>query len=361
MSVELLPKMDHESRLEKLRSAAELGSSQAFYISALSNIRYLTGFSGSAGLLLVFAESAALLVDGRYTESASVDVSVPGLDVVAVESGKQLDSVAHFLGDSSEVILDPAQITVDVHAQLQQSLPGSIIYRRGLPERLRLSKDDAELWRIRAAAKISIAAFHDSVPLLESEPTEKEFATALEARMKELGADSIGFSTIVASGPNSSKPHISPTDRRIREGEPVVVDFGATIDGYHSDTARTVWFGDLDSAVKPIYAAAMAAHDAGIQSATVGSTHADIDARCRSIIADLGYSGKPLHPSGHNVGLDIHERPFLSPYAMELVGDSFVLAVEPGVYVPGVGGCRIEDMVLVSAEGPKILAKEENR
>jgi Xaa-Pro aminopeptidase len=296
-------------------------------------------------------------VDGRYLEQASAEVCDPGVGVLAVESGRQLEPITEEIHELDRMIIDPGQLTVDVYTTLQDGLAhGNIAYARNLPEGLRLTKDQGEVARIREAARISLLAFDEVRQTLEFEPTEKAFAAALENRMKQLGADAIAFETIVASGPNSSRPHAQPSNRIIREGDPVIVDFGAVVDGYHSDVARTIWFGKPSSEVLAIHTAAVVAHDEGVAGVATGATHASIDALCRTAFIAHGYTEKPLHPSGHNVGLAIHERPFLSPYASEPLGETYVITVEPGLYVPGVGGCRVEDMVLVRAHGPEVLS-----
>lgn len=347
--------MDHGRRIAALRELADLGPDQAILVTALPNIRYLTGFAGSAGTVLVLSDGCLLLVDGRYYEAARTTAPT-GVDVVKIESGRQYQQIGELLRGTRAVLIDPAQITLDVHRALTEAVPhATFVERGGLPETLRLTKDNGEIQRIRRAVDIAIAAFVDVLPDLEAGISEKEFAWRLEASMRQRGADGPAFPFIVASGPNSSQPHAHPTDRVIREGEPVVVDFGALVDGYHCDITRTVWFGDLDPRVRPIYQAACAAHQRGVETARPGVSHAEVDASCRAAMAEHGYDSV-LHPSGHSVGLSIHERPFLSPQAREPIGVGYVLTIEPGVYVPGVGGCRIEDTVVIRDDGPEILS-----
>lgn len=353
----MFPAMDFRSRLDRLRQLGPIGPGDALFVSAMPNVRYLTGFRGSAGVVLVFADAALLFTDGRYAEIASAEIAGSGVDLIVTESGKQQEAINAEIRKLNRVLIDPAQVTVDVHSELRDGLAGGdIVHARNLPEQLRLTKDEGELARMREAARITLRALDDVRPTIEQEPSEKHFAHTLENRMKELGADSIGFATIVASGPNGSKPHAQPSERLIREGEPVIVDCGAVVDGYHADVARTLWFGELSDQMKAVHAAAVAAHDEGVAGAVAGATHASVDARCRSSFIASGYPEKPLHPSGHNVGLAIHERPFLSPLAPEPLGDSYVITVEPGLYVPDVGGCRVEDMVLVRPDGPEVLS-----
>ena len=355
-----LPALDFAARLTNLRKFGSIKQGDALFVSSMANIRYLAGFSGSAGILLVFADAALLFVDSRYTESVTAD-ALPTVEIVPVNPGQHEKAITREIRGLDRLLFDPSQITVDTYGRLEDVLAAdSLVQARNLPEKLRLIKDAGEIARLREAARIACEAFETIRSTIQDEPTERTFAATLENRMKQLGADSIGFATIVASGPNSSQPHAQLTDRVIREGDPVVVDFGATVDGYHSDVTRTVWFGEVSDDLRSLYAAALAAHDDGVAAVVVGATHASVDARCRETYSAHGYSDKPLHPSGHNVGLAIHERPFLSPYASDVIGNSYVITVEPGMYVPNLGGCRIEDMVLAGPDGPEILSTLSN-
>lgn len=352
-----LPEVNYNARLHRLRALAKLTSGDIVYVSSLTNIRYLSGFTGSAGILLVGPDSGTLVTEGRYTEAARVECSSGNIEVVGVESSSLHNKIAKLLRGARRLVLDPQQVSMDDYWRLSECRRHvHMDHRRGLPEQLRLNKDAAEVARIKEACRIALAAFEKAVHLLASEPTERQFANQLEAYMKDFGADDIGFSTIVASGPNSNKPHWHPSSRIIREGEPVVIDFGAVVDGYHSDITRTVWFGKLNANVRPIYDAAVAAHDAGIAAIRPGIGHAEVDAACRRIFSSRGFDNKPLHPSGHNLGMSIHERPYLSAYATEPILEGYVLAVEPGLYIPSLAGCRVEDTIVVRRDTAEILS-----
>jgi Xaa-Pro aminopeptidase len=326
-------------------------------VSALPNVRYLSGFTGSAGLLVVLPDAAVLLADGRYEEAARQQAAGSGVDVVPLVPGSPYQAIGGVLGGAAKLLFDPGHLTVEAHSQLAETLPGvRLVQAGGLPERLRLRKDVGEIARIRAACRIALAAFEQVSVLIETEPTEKQFAVRLESQMRDLGADGVGFPSIVASGPNSSMPHAQPSDRVIREGEPVVVDFGALVDGYHCDITRTIWCGELDEETRRIYRAAEDAHAAGIEAARSGVPHSKVDAVCREVFVRHGYPDRPLHPSGHNLGLSIHERPFLTPQADEPLLDGYVITVEPGLYVRSVAGCRIEDTLLVGAGAAEVLS-----
>src|ERR1035438_7597469 len=347
-----LPKINYQNRLERMKDLAQLKPGDAVYIPALPNIRYFSGFSGSAALMLLTVDSATLVTDQRYEESAQIECQASGVNVLGIPSAGQLAEVARLLRGVKRLIVDPRQISMEDYWQLKGAAPNAeLVNERGLPEKLRLTKDAAEVARIREACRIALQAFDDVYNQLEVESTERAIANMLEARIKELGAEDIAFATIVTSGPNSAKPHSRPSEQAVGEGQPVIIDFGAVVDGYHSDITRTIWFGELDRDLKRVYEAAKDAHAAGIASLEPGVSHEAVDAACRAAFVRHGFVDKPLHPSGHNVGLSIHERPFLTPYATEPILEGHVLTVEPGLYVPTKGGCRIEDTVLVRHEG----------
>lgn len=349
--------MNFVARLARFREAASLEELDAAYISSLANIRYLSGFSGSAGILVVKADGAVLVTDGRYEEAARELCQASDVEVAAASSDQQFAVIERILTGCKRLLLDPSQVTMDSYEQLKKSMPAAeLVYMRQLIERLRLTKDSSEVARIRAACKIALQAFAFVPEWLGGQYTERLIAHKLEASMKELGAEDIAFATIVASGPNSAKPHHHPSDRVPQEGEPVIIDFGAVVDGYCCDIARTVWSGELRKEYVSMHQAAVAAYTAGVGSVGVGVPHSDVDAACRKSFELYGFTDKPLHPSGHSVGLSIHERPFLTPYATDEIGEGYVLTVEPGLYRPGVAGFRFEDTLLVHTDGVEVLS-----
>src|ERR1700722_3728531 len=352
-----MPAMDLPMRITRLREAAALEASDSLYVTASPNIRYLSGFHGSAGVLVVTARNAILITDGRYEEVAREQCQSSGVEIIAEPSDQHSEIIGKILSGSKRLLLDPGQISMDAYSQLKSSLPDvDIAYARQIIEHLRLTKDAGEIARIRAACGIALQAFEQVSGWLAEHIAERSIAHRLEALMKELGAEDIAFSTIVASGPNSAKPHHQPGERVPEEGEPVIIDFGAVVDGYCSDITRTVWIGELRGEYRPMYEAAVAAHAAGIEGIRAGVSHSDVDAVCRRTFENLGFKDKPLHPSGHNVGLSIHERPFLASYASEAIGAGYVLTVEPGLYRPGVGGFRVEDTLLAQESRSVVLS-----
>jgi Xaa-Pro aminopeptidase len=352
-----LPPLPHDTHLAAVRDRAELGPDGALFVSDLVNIRYLTGFTGSAALLVVGAGSATLVTDERYGEQASAQ-SGDYADVVAAAPAEQLDVLARALGSLRCLYFDPEQVSVDLHDRLAAAFGSTTLDRRtGIVELARRVKGEAEIVRMRTAARIAVAAHRRVLESLGDEPTEEELAHRFAEAVRDLGGDGVAFPTIVASGPRASMPHAAPSDRRVRAGDVLLMDFGAAVDGYLSDVTRTVVVGgSADADADRIIAAVTEAHDAGIALAGPGVTHADVDAACRRVLHGHGYDGGPTHPFGHQLGLRIHERPFLTSTALEPLEPGNVVTVEPGVYLPGRIGCRVEDTVLITTAGTEVLS-----
>jgi Xaa-Pro aminopeptidase len=230
----------------------------------------------------------------------------------------------------------------------------------GAVEALRAVKDAGEVARIEAACAIADLALGNVVALLDDGPTEVAFALALDTEMRRLGADDISFETIVASGPNGSRPHHTPGERAIQRGDLVVIDFGALVEGYHSDMTRTVPVGGLvalDPAQQRMLEVVTAAQAAGVAAVRPGQPGAAIDAACRAVIDAAGWSEAFVHGTGHGVGLDIHEEPRVSASSTATLADGHIVTVEPGVYLPGLGGVRVEDTVVVTSDGCRTLTR----
>lgn len=353
-----LPPLPHEQHLAAVRARAGLGPDEALLVTDLVNVRYLTGFTGSAALLVVGGSSAMLVTDERYGEQASAQ-SGAFASVVAAAPAAQLSALAGEFGAIRCLYFDPEQVSVDLHDRLSSAFGSARLERRaGVVELARRVKGDAEVTRMRAAARIAVAAHARVLDTLGDEPAEEELAHRFAEAVRDLGGDGVAFSTIVAAGDRASMPHAAPTDRRVRAGDLLLMDFGAMVDGYLTDVTRTVVVGG--AATSPdadrLIAAVTAAHDAGIALAAPGISHAEVDAECRRVLRESGYDEGPTHPFGHQLGLRIHERPFLTSTATELFEPGNVVTVEPGVYLPGRIGCRVEDTVLITEFGAEILS-----
>ena len=351
--------MDVSGRLSGLR--ARLGG-DALLVTSLTNIRYLTGFTGSAGMLFVFADTAVLLTDGRYESQAEEQVAGSGAPVtvsVAPAAG-QRELVVGIVSDMGirALGLEAAHVSWARQRTFASDWFPKIELEPmvGLVEELRAVKDQAELDRLAEAARIADEALGSLRGRLAEGLTEAEFGRALDFQMRELGASGPSFETIVAAGPNAAMPHYRPGSRVIGRGETIVLDFGALVDGYCSDMTRTVWVDRLDDPeMRRAYDVVMESQAAGVAAVRAGVTCVAVDAACREVIASAGWADRFVHGTGHGVGLDIHEAPSLSSASTDTLAAGHVVTVEPGVYIPGLGGVRIEDTVVVTDDGCRPL------
>jgi Xaa-Pro aminopeptidase len=354
--VSALPPLPYDRHLAAVRARAELGPDDALIVTDLVNIRYLTGFTGSAALLLVGATAATLVTDERYVEQATAQ-SGAYADVVATVPAGQLEALGRAGGPLRRLYFDPEQVSIDLHDRLGAAFESaSLERRRGVVESARRIKGEAEIARMRRAAQIAVAAHSQVTSSLADEPAEIDLAHRFADAVRDLGGDGLAFPTIVATGSRASMPHAAPTDRRVRAGDVLLMDFGAAVDGYLSDVTRTIVVGEPSAEAERLIAAVTQAHDAGIALAGPGVTHAEVDAECRRVLSAFGYEDGPTHPFGHQLGLRIHERPFLTATATEPLEPGNVVTVEPGVYLPGRIGCRVEDTVLITATGTDVLS-----
>jgi Xaa-Pro aminopeptidase len=352
--------MDVAARLGRVRAEIDGAGCEALLVTNLINVRYLTGFTGSAALLLVPRDGEALLfTDGRYATQSAQQLAAAGVaaEVFIGNVAEQQTALARAV-DVRRLGLEAGHVTWGQQRSFADLLGGSVelVATDGVVEHLRRVKDEGELARIEAAAAIADEALASVLGRLTDLPTEREFGLDLDFAMRRLGASDVSFETIVAAGPNGAKPHARPSDRRIEAGELVVLDFGALVDGYHSDMTRTVCVGGPGSArLQEIVDVVAESQAAGVAAVRAGSSAREVDGVCRSAIADAGYGEFFVHGTGHGVGLDIHEYPLLNQLATANLDAGFVVTVEPGVYLPDVGGVRIEDSVVVTADGCRPL------
>ncbi len=350
--------MDVDSRLERLRSRLDAAGCEALLVTNLTNVRYLTGFTGSAAMLYVSAGSALLLTDGRYATQSAEQLASAGVgaDVFIGNVGEQRDALAR-VATAPHVGLEAGHATWGQQRSLAGALDSvELVATEGLVEELRRVKDEGELARIEAAAAIADAALAAVRTTMLELPTERELGLELDFTMRRLGAADVSFETIVASGPNGAKPHARPSDRRIAAGELVVLDFGALVDGYHSDMTRTVCVGPPASPrLHELVDVVATSQAAGVAAVRAGTTAREVDDVCRRAITEAGFGDRFVHGTGHGVGLDIHEYPLLNSLATATLAAGFVVTVEPGVYLPGEAGVRIEDSVVVTADGCRRL------
>jgi Xaa-Pro aminopeptidase len=357
-----LPAMEVAGRLGRLRDGLGEAGIDGLLVTKLENVRYLAGFSGSAGMLLVPAGGgeAVLLTDGRYRDQSAAELAAAGVDArVEVAGGAgQLEALGRLVKGTERLGLEAPHVSWALQARLEELVePVGLVPTRGLVEALRVVKDPGEQARIERACEIADVALAQVKERLLSGCTEVELAAELEHEMRRRGASGPSFETIVASGPNSALPHARPTGREIGRGELVVIDFGALVDGYHSDMTRTLCVGEPPDDLAALVDAVLAAQRAGLHRVAAGVSAGEVDEAARSSLAEAGYGELFIHSTGHGVGLEIHEGPPVAHGSADILQAGSVVTVEPGAYEPGRGGVRIEDTVVVTATGARVLTK----
>jgi Xaa-Pro aminopeptidase len=360
VSLSALPPMNVAARVERLRAHLGEAGADALLVTRLPNVRYLTGFTGSAAMLLVAPDELVFVTDGRYAGQAADQLAAAGVDArieVRVTQSAQRDAMSAAAKRYARLGLEAHGVTwAQQRAFDREWFPGAeLVPTEHLVEDLRRVKEPAEVARIRAACAIGDESLAAVLPSLADKPTEREFALRLEFEMRARGATSTSFDPIVASGPNGAKPHARPSQRSIEPGDPVVLDFGCVVDGYCSDMTRTVSAGDPGADAWRVYEVVREAQQAGRAAVRAGADCAAVDRACRAVIEEAGWGDAFVHGTGHGVGLEIHEAPRVAATARDTLASGYVVTVEPGVYLPGVGGVRIEDTVVVTDDGADVL------
>jgi Xaa-Pro aminopeptidase len=331
----------------------------ALAVTHLPNILYLTGFTGSAALLLVTQDKALLFTDTRYTlqareevRGARASIAKRGLLRAVGQAIKQMRRHGRV-----SVAYAPAQMAIAQKQAIEAEAGGRArwVAAENLVERLRAIKDVGEIARMREAAELISRVFEDTIPLIRPGVRELEVAAELEYRMKRSGAEGPSFETIVASGPRSAWPHARPTSKRLEKNELVVLDQGAILRAYCSDMTRTVFLGRSSKKVRLMYRAVLEAQEAAKNAVRPGSEAGNADRAARNVLKNYGFAKYFTHSTGHGLGLEVHEMPRLGRGDRTLLEEGMVVTVEPGVYVEGFGGIRIEDDVVVTSNGAQDL------
>ncbi len=341
--------MNH--RLKAL--AATLREGEAALVLSESNRFYYTRFAADAGALWVTSTEAAFLTDSRYTEAACRVIR----DIPVIESdGFFADTVKTLAKkDIRVLLLEDDTLTVAARRRFMKQANGVELVtdstlRRRIAE-ARLKKDETELFCIRLAQTITEQGFRYILTRIGEGRTEKEIALELEMYMRQHGAERVAFDFIVASGKNGALPHAVPGDRRLQKGDFVTLDFGAVAKGYRSDMTRTVAIGEVSAEQREVYDTVLRAQEACLRGLRAGMTCAEGDRLARAVIEQAGYGHAFRHSTGHGVGIDIHEAPTMSPRSEDILQAGTVVTVEPGIYLEGRFGVRIEDMVVVTETG----------
>jgi Xaa-Pro aminopeptidase len=361
----------YRKRITALRKKLERLPVDTLWIIQPENRRYLSGFTAedtqlteSSGSLLVNRSKAFLVTDSRYTTAAEKEA----LDFEVITVNKSLlDSLPDLLADmkTKKLGFEENYITCGLHHDLAKRLrklssPVRLVPLKDLVEGMRLVKDNDEIKAMEASSNLMCAILSEVIPSLKPGRTEKEIAWQMEGMAREGGAEDVAFPLIVASGPNSALPHAVPTDRRIRAREPITLDVGVKLDGYCCDMTRTLFLDGAGRNFKKIYRTVREAQRAAMGKILPGTQSTVPDAEARQIIREAGFSEYFGHSLGHGVGLATHEGPRLSPQNPVELQAGMVVTDEPGIYIPGKGGVRLEEMLVIEKHGPRVLTKDNH-
>lgn len=347
-------KLDASANLSAVRSALARAGADALWVSQPENVRYLSGFaSPEDAKLLILPDQALLYTDARYTLQAAQEASLP---VFIARPPATLQHAA-LLVAGLKVGFEAQHLTVAGLGELQQHWQAELVALSGVTENVRLIKSEAEVELIAQAQAIADAAFAEILPQIKAGAREQDLALALESAMRRLGADGPAFETIVAGGVRGALPHGRASSKRLAEGELVTLDFGARLGGYHSDMTRTLAVGRVSQSQHRMYGAVLEAEAAALAAIKPGVRTADLDALAREVLARYDLADAFVHSLGHGVGLNIHEGPGLRATSEEVLQAGMVITIEPGVYIEHLGGVRIEDLVVVTPDGARVLSR----
>lgn len=350
--------MSSTERIERLRARMEQQSCDALLVTDPTNVRYLTGFTGDSTYILVTADDARLLSDRRYEEQLRLECG----DLVAEIRGPErlmhhlVGGVVQSLGLKALGLEEHSVTLAEYHAFEQQIGAGCQLDRtRGLVEGLRAIKDAEEIATLRRAIHCAERAFGVLRASLRPGMTELEAAYLLEQAIRQFGGEGVGFDTIIAVGPASALPHYHPADTAIRPDDALLVDWGAKFDGYTSDMTRTLSIGSIPDRIREIYPVVLGAHLAAIEKVGPGVALREVDAAARDFIDAAGFGHAFGHGLGHGIGLQVHEGPRMASISEGTLEPGMVITIEPGIYLPGEAGVRIEDDILVTESGHEVL------
>jgi len=349
------------ARVAALRGRLEADSVEALLIGGLANMRYLTGFDGvfdgmAAGAVVVTAQAARYYTDSRYIEAARAAAAGTPWDVRLQVESLYGEVIGDLRTDGFETLAMESSAPYARFKMVSETFGGRVVMIDHAVEDLRSVKDAGELDAVERAAALTDEAFDHVLGILRPGLREIDVALALEVYMRGNGSEGLAFEPIVASGPNSSKPHAGITLRAIGEGELLTMDFGARVDGYCADMTRTVVVGRASDEQRRVYEAVLAANEVGRAAVCAGARGDAVDGVARALLTERGFGEAFGHGLGHGVGLEVHEMPGLRKSSTDVLQPGHVVTVEPGVYLPGFGGVRIEDLVAVEEGGHKLLS-----
>ncbi len=345
----------YETRQKHCRKILDSQHLDAILLTSLENIRYLCGFTGSDGALVITQKESFFLTDSRYWAQADEEVKGSGI----IHYKKKMEGIFSLLFDLKlrEIGFEPAFLPFLAYQFLSERLANEarLIPLEEALKNLRAVKETHEMTLIRRAIEISSNAFFQVTEILKEGVVEREAALEMEFMMKRSGADAIGFDIIIASGKRSALPHGKASDKRIEKGDLILIDFGSGFQGYHSDQTRTIVCGNPSAEQRKIYQIVKEAHDKAVEKIRPGIPLGEVDGAARDHIRDQGYGEYFGHGTGHGIGLAVHEDPAVNSENNGLLQEGMVFTIEPGIYIPDWGGVRIEDMVLVTLHGAEVL------
>jgi Xaa-Pro aminopeptidase len=352
--------MDHKRRQRKLQASLAAHRLDALLIAHPPNVRYLCGFTGSAGVLIISEGKSVFFTDGRYKEQAGIEVQ--GSRVVVTRKSALTAAAEWLVGNAKNLGLktlgiEAEHLSVAERSRLAKALPPGMRLREAPPlvEQARMIKDEDEIKRLRAAVLLGSSLFNVLLKAIRPGVKETEVAAELEYAARRAGADGMSFDTIIASGARSALPHGRASEAVIPANGFVVCDFGVILAGYCSDMTRTVHVGKPSEEIRGPYEAVRAAQQAALETVRAGVSSGEVDRSARKVLQSKGLGRHFTHSTGHGVGLEIHEAPRLAAGQKDVLQPGMVITIEPGAYIPGVGGVRIEDMVVVTVDGCQIL------
>jgi Xaa-Pro aminopeptidase len=359
MDLSALPPIAYARRADDIRARLADRDLMALAVTDMNNVRWLTGFTGSSGVAVVLPDRLVLVTDGRYADRARAEMAAAGVDAdlrIGFTQPQQHELFVAACAEQPSIGAEAAKLSHQRWQALAAELP--LVPAEGVLEDARRVKDAGEIARIAAACGCADRALAEVAPMLADRPTEADLRNELEYRMRRHGADGPSYDTIVASGPHhAARPHHQVSGRVIEEGDTVVIDVGALVDGYHSDMTRSFVVGEPTAEQQRLYDLLLGVQLKGLAAVRAGVAARDVDAVCRTLISEAGFDEWFLHSTGHGVGLLIHEDPFESPVSTSELRAGDVVTVEPGLYRVGFGGFRIEDLVEVTEAGCRILTE----
>ncbi len=345
----------YKMRQRCVREILKVKDLNGILFTSLENIRYLSGFTGSDGALVLTPERSFFLCDSRYWTQAEEEVK----ECSIVHYQKKVEGIASLLSESKvkRIGFESASLSYSLYQSLSGKLGGEVEFHPLEEEmkNLRAVKDETEIALVRTAIDLSSKALLHAIEIVREGVVEKEVALEMEFFMKRNGAQALGFDIIIASGKRSALPHGRASDKRIEKGDFVLIDFGSGYQGYHSDQTRTFVCGSASPEQRKVYQTVKDAHDRAIDSVRPGIPICEVDAAARDYIRSKGYGDYFGHGTGHGIGLAVHEDPVVNGENKDLLSEGMLFTIEPGIYIPNWGGVRIEDMVRVTANGPEVL------